>query len=255
MKRIRLWPTTCLLFGAVCAAIFGCGGTDDANRAGDGGGRAGGVARISAEDLRHCIGHYMPPLEGGALKIAAPSGWVWSRAGSDYLVGFHKEGSSLNNLPRILVTAEDSPSPGLSDVDEENVGQLVTLVLQSVDASKLKGTVEPIILGNTACARYVDLAKRKNALVARQTLETIARGRLYTIRLEAYDREFTKYRDMGYAVAASMEFGSPETTETAPESTQTAPGAADDTEATDSGAASPPVDADGSPEAADATSE
>lgn len=232
MKRNGLWPTSCLLFGALCGALAGCGQTGDEKGGKAAGKAAGGATGYSVEDLKRNIGEYMPPLERRTLEIAAPRGWDWAPAGAEYLVGFHKKDSSLNNLPRILVTAEDSPFPGISDVNKENVDQLVKLVSESVDATKLKGTVQPIILGNAACARYVDMAKRRNALVARQTLKTVARGRLYTIRLEAYDREFTKYRDMAYAVAASMKFAASGTPETAPE-------VSDDTETADPKTADP----------------
>jgi len=241
MKRIGQWPLGCLLLGVVCITIAGCGQDGDNKGGSSSGGGASGIAGYSAEDLTKHIGEYMPPLEGGKLEIAAPRGWVWSRAGSDYLVGFHKEDSSLNNLPRILVAVEDSPFSGLTDANKENLGQLVKLVSESVDATKLKGPVQPIILGNTACARYVDMRKRTNALVARQTLQTVVKGRLYTIRLEAYDREFTKHCDMGYAVAASMKFSASETPDT--ESDIGDDPETSETETTDSGEESPATDA------------
>lgn len=212
MKRIRLWPTCCLLFSTLCIAMAGCGDAGDKKGGDNKGGStagsdAGSVATYSLEDLNPSIGEYMPPQEHVGLKIAAPRGWEWGRAGPEYLVGFYKKDSALKNLPRILVSVEDSPFPGLNDVNKTNVDELVKRVSESVDAKKLKGTVEPIILGNTACARYVELGRMKNALAAVQTLKTVAGGRLYTIRLETYDKQFGKYRDMGYAVAASMKFG------------------------------------------------
>lgn len=246
MTRFGLRPTYCLLLGAFFTAIVGCGGSGDEKGISRGGVSSSGAAGDSAEDLQRSIGEYMPPIptqDGGTLEIAAPKGWKWSRAGKDYLVGFHKEGSSLNNLPRILVAVEDSPYSSLTDVNEENVDQLVTLVTESVDASKLKAPVHPITLGNTACARYVDMAKKGNARVARQTLQTIREGRLYTIRLEVYDREFTKYRDMGYAVAASMKLSASETADPAPRDD-------DASESTEPADAAPAKDTDDSPEPA-----
>jgi len=215
MRRIGLWPSSRLLACVLCLAAAGCGKTgDDKGDKGTAAGEAGGTAGFSVEDIEGKIGEYMPPLEGGTLEIAAPRGWEWTRPRGgdiDYLVGFHKKDSSLENLPRILVSVEDSPFASVSDVNEGNVDQLVALVSQTVDASKLKEAVQPVILGSTACARYVGMAKRRNALVAKQTLITVVGGRAYTIRLEAYDREFTKYRDMGHAVAASMKFSAPGT--------------------------------------------
>jgi hypothetical protein len=252
MKRIGLWPTICLVFGALCITIAGlcitmpgCGQTGN-DKGGTDTTRKSGVAAYTAEDLKRDIGEYMPTQRtpDGSLEIAAPRDWVWKRAGSEYLVGFHKKGSSLNNLPRILVSVEDSPFPGLSDVNKENVDQLVKLVSESVDATKLKGAVEPMVLGQTACARYVKLGRKGNARAAIQTLKTVVRGRLYTIRLEAFDGEFTKYRDVGYAVAASMKFSSSGTTpEVTPEVDET-------TESAEPEVVSPAKDADDPPKPA-----
>lgn len=162
----------------------------------------------STEDLEQKIGEYMPPVEGGALEIAAPRDWEWARPVDDYLVQFRQKGATLNDLPRILVDVEDSPFPELTDVDEQNIDEFVKNVSATVDAAKLKEPVKPIILGSTMCATYVDIAKQGNARdVATQAVKTLAGGRLYTIRLEAFESEFNTYRDMGYAVVASMKFG------------------------------------------------
>ena len=221
MKRIGLWPSNCLPVCVLCLAIAGCGKTgDDKGSEGTAASEQGGTAGFSGKDIENKIGEYMPTLEGGTLDIAAPVDWEWTRprgGNSDYLVGFHKKDSSLSNLPRILVSVEDSPFPGVSDVNEDNVDQLVALVSQPLDATKLREAVNPVILGNVACACYVDGARKGNALVARQTLKTVVGGRLYTIRLEVYDREFTKYRGAGYAVAASMKFSAPGAPEATPE--------------------------------------
>lgn len=142
------------------------------------------------------------------MEIAAPRDWEWARPVDDYLVQFRQKGATLNDLPRILVDVEDSPFPELTDVDEQNIDEFVKNVSATVDAAKLKEPVKPIILGSTMCATYVDIAKQGNARdVATQAVKTLAGGRLYTIRLEAFESEFNTYRDMGYAVVASMKFG------------------------------------------------
>jgi hypothetical protein len=43
-------------------------------------------------------------------------------------------------------------------------------------------------------------------VVARQTLKTVAGDRLYTIRLDVYAPQFSKYEQAAFAVAASMKF-------------------------------------------------
>jgi hypothetical protein len=149
----------------------------------------------------------MPTLKGFSLEIAAPQGWDWKRPGGQYIVGFIPKGSDLDNLPRILVSAEGNPFPGLSRVTEDNVQEFADLVSQRHAGEKLSESVQPIILGSNILVRHTSLAKRKNAVVTRQVLETVAGGRLYTISMEVYERKFDKYRDAAYAVAMSMKFG------------------------------------------------
>jgi len=177
----------------------------------------GGTNEHSLADLQSKIGDYMPPLEGGKLEIAAPRGWVFSRAGKEYLVGFHEKDSSLNNLPRILVSAEDSPFPGITNVDDSNISDLVAKVSTSLAGKELKEPVAPVTLGNNYCARFVVFAKKGNAVVAQQTLKTVAGGRLYTIRLDVHAPQFSRFEQAAYAVVASMKFSGTATSSPPPE--------------------------------------
>lgn len=204
MKRIGFGRTANWVVVALCLAVMGCEppGTEKAAKTA----YTSGAQDSSDADLQSMIGDYMPPLEGGSLEIAAPRGWEWSRAGADYLVGFHEKGSSLNNLPRILVSVEDSPYPGITDIDDTNIKDLVAQVSKSLAGKELKEAVAPVTLGKKNCARFVDFAKKGNAVVARQTLKTVAGGRLYTIRLDVHAPQFSKFERAAYAVAASMKF-------------------------------------------------
>jgi hypothetical protein len=203
-------------------------GADKAGESISTGRPSGAIKEYSLPDLQDKIGNYMPPLEGGSLEIAAPSGWEWSWAGSGYLVGFHEKDSSLNNLPRILVSVEDSPFLGITNVDDGNITELVNQVSKSVAGKELNEPTEPIILGGGKWARYVDFAKKGNAVVARQTLKTVAGGRLYTIRLDVHAPKFSTHEQAAYAVAASMKFF--ETTESAPPTEAQGPAATTETE-------------------------
>ena len=62
---------------------------------------------------------------------------------------------------------------------------------------------------------YVDFAKKGNAVVAQQTLKTVVGGRLYTVRLDVYAPQFSRFEQAAYAVVASMKF-SGTTTSTPP---------------------------------------
>jgi hypothetical protein len=162
-----------------------------------------------AVDLKIGIGEYMPPLENGNLEIASPEGWDWARPGGDYLVGFVPRGSDMNSLPRILVSADDPPYPDFQRVTKDNMGEFAKAVSDSLADQKLAEPAQALLLGENPFCRTVTFAKRKNAVVSRQILETVVAGRRYTVTLEVYERQFDKYRDAAYAVAMSMRFESP----------------------------------------------
>ncbi len=251
MKRIGFYPVALLVVGALCLAVIGCEqrSGDKGAKSASGGSSGGGVKEFPLADLQEKIGDYMPPLEGGGLEIAAPRGWVWSRAGSEHLVGFHEKDSSLNNLPRILVSVEDSPFPGIADVNDGNISDLVAQVSKSLAGKELKEPVSPVTLGKTSCARFVDYAKKGNAVVARQTLKTVAGNRLYTIRLDVHAPQFSKYEQAAYAVAASMKF-SGTTVDVSPSDEADEPAATTegDEEATTAEEESPPAAVDKAPD-------
>ena len=190
-------------------SVGGCGppSSETAPKRDEADGSGARDERYQASDLSIGIGEYMPPLEGGNLEIASPQDWDWARPGGDYLVGFVPHGSELNSLPRILVSSEECPYPGIRQVSEDNVQEFAQSVSDSVADQELAEPVRPLILGENAFVCQVTFAKRKNAVVSRQILETVAAGRRYIVRLEVYERQFDKYRDAAYAVAMSMKFG------------------------------------------------
>lgn len=162
------------------------------------------IKRYSLAELKAKPGDYMPPLDNGRIEIAPPEGWDWKRPGSPYLTGFCEKGGSINNLPRILIKAEDNSFAGFENVTEENVVDFAIAVAQQLGDEKLLAPVEPMVLGDIACARYVKLGRMNNAAVGEQVTLTVANGRLYTVRLEAIEHQFQTYRDQGYAVVAGL---------------------------------------------------
>jgi hypothetical protein len=189
---------------AVLLLLAGCGpsGSTGNRRASSGGDSAtspdGGIEQL--------IGEYMPPLEGGKLEVAPPKGWSFSRAGNEYLVGFHPSSSSLSDLPRILVSVEASPFAGVDELQAANAKQVVQAVQATLAGDQLKSPAAAVTLGGRTWIEHVGLGKSRNALVARQVLQTVVGGRLYKIRLEVFDRHFDNQRKNGYAVAASAKF-------------------------------------------------
>jgi hypothetical protein len=216
----RAYVTATTVLAACFAVSAGCA---DSQRGGSQG--AGGGKELALNELDFKLGEYMPPLEEGRLEIAPPEGWEFVRAGSEYVVAFVPKGRELNKLPRILLSAEESPLPDVTQVDSSNVESFVQKVKQLRSAEKLAEPVRAIVLGNNAFAHYVTMAKRKGNVVARMVLDTVANNRQYSLRLEVYDREFPKYRDAAYAVAAGMKFGGTPA-ETLPETEVAPPDAA-----------------------------
>ena len=208
MHRNHWASAVSLVLVALFACIAGCGppaseGTAKPRKTDNSTSNDG---QYAASDLKVKIGDYMPPLEGGRLEIAPPEDWDWDRPGGDYIVGFVPRGSELNSLPRILVSAEDSPYPEVRRVSRDNLQEFVTTVSDSIADKKFAKPVRPLILGENAFACYGTFVRKNNAVVSQQVLETVVAGRRYAVRLEVYERQFDKYRDAAYAVAMSMKF-------------------------------------------------
>lgn len=166
----------------------------------------GELSPVSTADVQRMIGEYMPPLEGGVLLIATPKGWDFSRAGNEYLVGFHPANASLNDLPRILVSAEEAPYAGIDNLDASNAEDFLLMLAATLGDEQLRSPATIVTLGGRTWTEHIALRKSRNALVARQVLQTAVGGRLYKINLEVFDRELSRYREAAYAVAASAEF-------------------------------------------------
>lgn len=212
-----------LLLAAVALGA-GCGPTP--TKSTKGGKTAGGVKQYAVADLSFKLDEYMPPLDAGKIELAGPQGFQWTRAGAEYLVGFYRKEYTMNDLPRILVTAEDSPFP-IEQVTEANVVQFAKLVKDTLGEKHVAVAVQPMILGKNACAVYVEYAKRRNVVVAREVIKIVAAERLYTIVMEVYEKGFAKYRDAGYAVAASLRVAGGTKPPAAEPGTETTPPAAE----------------------------
>ena len=161
---------------------------------------------VSPAELQRMIGEYMPALEGGALLIATPKDWDFSRAGNNYLVGFRPANASLNDFPRILVSVEESPYAGIDDLDASNAEDFLQKLTATLGDEQLHSPATIVTLGGRTWSEHIGWGKTGNTPVARQVLQTAVGGRLYKINLEVFDRELQEYRKVGYAVAASAKF-------------------------------------------------
>jgi hypothetical protein len=152
------------------------------------------------------IDAYMPPLEGGRLEVAPPKDWVFSKAGSEYLVGFHPPGSTLNDLPRVLISVQASPYENVQDLTPTNAPPVVQSISESLSDDQIKSPPTLVGLGGRTWIEFVGRGRSRGTLVARQNLQTIVDGRLFQVRLEVADTQFDHHRHQGYAVAATAKF-------------------------------------------------
>lgn len=187
-----------------------------------GGGKSGAGGKGSGDDLTSKIGEYMPPLDGGKLEIAAPKGWDWANPGGDVLVAFKPKDAELNSLPRVLLSVAESDSLGIDDVTPDNVEAFVRQVSDSLPAPKPKEPVRAVSLGKHHFARYLTFGKRRNQVVAQQTVKTVVGGRAYTLRLEVYQHQFEEHQWALSAVAMSMKFAAEEAEAALPEAATSA---------------------------------
>jgi hypothetical protein len=202
MKTWVVGKVGSLLVLNVALLLGGCPGAGTTG----GGGKPGAGGKGSSDDLTSKIGEYMPPLDGGKLEVAAPKGWDWANPGGEVLVAFKPKDAELNSLPRVLLSVAESDSVGIDDVTPDNVEAFVRQVSDSLPEPKPKEPVRAVNLGKRHFARYITFGKRRNQVVAQQTLMTVVGGRVYTLRLEVYQHQFDKYQAAQSTVAASMKF-------------------------------------------------
>ncbi|HPM81308.1 MAG TPA: hypothetical protein PLF81_11445 [Candidatus Anammoximicrobium sp.] len=204
MRRWAIGKVGGLFVLGMALTLGGCSGAGTTG--GGAGGSGAGGAKGSSDDLASKIGDYMPPLDGGRLEIAPPKGWEWANPGGGVLVAFKPKGAELNSLPRILVSVADSDSVGIDNVAADNVEAFARQVADSLPEPKPKEPVRAVSLGKHQFARYITFGKRRNQVVAQQTVTTAVGGRVYTLRLEVYQHQFDKYQAALSAVAMSMKF-------------------------------------------------
>jgi hypothetical protein len=226
LDQQQLWALAAWALAAM--ALCGCGGEP-------GGGTTGPPAKEQpaestikrrTADKLPAVGDYLPPLDDGKIELAPPAKWNTMPRDARYLARF--VAGKASELPRITVTAWDSPLVEVADLDESNAGLLTGQLIKEMKRDK-KTVVEmpkPIYLGETLFVRHVRRAKMPSGdNVVVQGLDTIRAGRIYTIELialidspraEEYEASLTKYRDEAYAVAANLKFdgaSTPSTTE------------------------------------------
>ncbi len=216
LKRRYLFLTA-----AAAVLVAGCGGGDGGGN-GNGGstnggpapatGSGGGDGEIKQYKLSELpkLGDPLPPLDGGRVQLAPPTGWHVLPRSSDYVTGFYK--TDRNKLPRIIIDGADE-ADGPATLTAAELPAFVKKIEAEVnkdltDNEVLLEPVRPLILGDTPCARYVRAAKIRvlsSAVAAEQMfLVTVLNGRRYTLRLQVAKGELLGARDACYSVAAHL---------------------------------------------------
>jgi hypothetical protein len=204
-----------LLWLLFCA--LGCGGTSDSLPEAPGELKHREIASLPA------VGDYLPPIDDGRLAVAPPIDWSVLPRGRTHLLGFAK--GKPNELPRILIHAEEPPPDSPDELTEENApafAEQQDAELQQVGKQGKKKIHEyhlPIVLGETVYVRHVRQASLgAGTPCVVQSLQTTRGGRLYTVELlvqidaahaDQYAKALTEFRDYGYAVAAHLKIAPP----------------------------------------------
>ena len=168
------------------------------------------------------VGEYLPPIDDARLSVAPPVDWNVLPRGRSFLLGFAK--GKPNELPRIVVNAEEPPLDAPDELTEENAAAFAQQQDAELEHAAQTGKKKihefhlPIVLGDTVFVRHVRQASLGAGVpCAIQSLQTIRGGRLYTVDLfvqidpqnpDQYGEALTAHRDFGYAVAAHLKFAS-----------------------------------------------
>ena len=206
-------------FSALIAAgmlgLGGCGSSSQVEPGSDEGPAATAepLKRRDAASLPP-VDDYLPPLDDGRVEIAPPKGWKTLARMPKYLVNFN-QGKSVNDFPRISITAENAPA-GTTDLTEANAYEFAAAVAAQLRAEKKKAIAEspkPIILGDRVWSRYVRNPFFGGDPIAIQMLQTVHGGRQYNVELivnvkdeRDYAADLQTSRDAAYSVAAHMKF-------------------------------------------------
>jgi hypothetical protein len=171
------------------------------------------VPRFTADQLSSSLGNYLPPLDGGRVELAPPAGWHVVSRDRRYVARFVLDRRHRALLPRITITAEDSPFDELVDLDASTVEIFRDRVSERFDETTHRALLEParsMILGDVPCVRYV-VGKRfsrdgREIPAECQVIVTLHQSRLYTISLDVYAGKLLDHHNDAYAVVAGLVF-------------------------------------------------
>jgi hypothetical protein len=205
------WLRSWVLVLGVCTCL-GCGDADKDAEVTEGTAEPAAVeetagVKVVKTDKLPKLGNALPTLDRGRIsELAPPAGWEPLPRDNKHVARFSLGKSKPNDLPRMMITAEDATG-FKDDVTADNV-----VAFAEALAAEDRKYLEPpkaLVLGDNAYARYVTQAKKGSRIVERQVLETVFDGRRYAYILEVYSEHLKKHRDFAYSVAAHVQYHKP----------------------------------------------
>jgi hypothetical protein len=213
-QRERLCRVGLLLACGLWLAATACRrGPTGAGHAG--GGAAGQEVFEYSADKLSGLAAYLPPLDDGRLRVAPPIQWQLRPRSEAYVARFVLDPRVA--LPRITVEVTDADFPQPVDLTREDLLEFAQRIALGMDEStrqSLMVDVQPLVLGRVPCVRYVVHLRLKQDgktfRAERETIATLAGGRIYQVVLDVFAGKLDDYRADAFAVMAGMEFLVPE---------------------------------------------
>jgi len=151
------------------------------------------------------LDEYIPPIDEGRIEIAPPKGWYLPPRTAKVL--FRTQRNPKQDVPVISLTAQDWPE--LATLDPKATEEFIKHLAS--ERGRDPKTYRPVQLGNRTWVASRGRA-REAGRVARVldvlTLETVAAGRRYTLRLICDANELEQWEPYLQAVAQGIRFGS-----------------------------------------------
>ncbi len=164
-------------------------------------------------DELSAIGNYLPVLDEGRLQAAPPVDWHAAPRSVNYVVRFRFDKNHRLQLPRITVQSRAAEADEPRDLSKTNLLAYIAMVKQRMSDKRLKaidGEIEPLVLGDVCCLRYVvrkKFLRGQNAVAgACEVVQTIRAGQVYSVLLDVYAGTLVQYRADAYAVMATAKF-------------------------------------------------
>lgn len=227
-----------LMLALVCGAL-GCGGGDAGEGPADGGSASSESGEVSNAQIKSYAAADLPQvaealhnLDGGKVEICPPADWRTLPRNPKYVAIFVLNGN--NELPRILIKAEDAPAGASGEITAENwekSAQAHEKALRAAAKVTLLEPFRPLKLEGRIWLRHVRRVTGPGGEPAvTQALQTVVGGRTYQIDLsvsakrsgdkDIYEASLKEHRDIAYAVAANFRpagSAAPATADPAPE--------------------------------------